>query len=332
MPRILMVLSLVLMLSRPVAANDAPASDTAELLSVTRIWDQAPHSAFTGLVRFNGQWFCAFREGAGHVCPDGALRVIASADGEAWESMALLTSDTADLRDAQLSVTPAGELMLSGAAAMHDRSEYSHQSLAWFSSDGREWSEPVEIGDRDFWLWRVTWHKGTAYAVGYATGADRMIRLYTSEDGRHFETRVEKLFDEGYPNESSLVFLEDDSVVCLLRRDGEKNTAQVGLSQPPYTDWEWRDLGVRIGGPHAIQLPDGRFVAGVRLYDGQTRTALCWLDPEAAALEELLALPSGGDTSYPGLVWHEDLLWMSYFSSHEERSSIYLAKIRLPEP
>ncbi|MEK8105428.1 hypothetical protein NKG94_10170 [Micromonospora sp. M12] len=35
------------------------------------------------------------------------------------------------------------------------------------------------------------------------------------------------------------------------------------------------------------------------------------------ALTELVALPSGGDTSYPGLVWHDDLLWVSYYSSHE---------------
>ena len=40
-------------------------------------------------------------------------------------------------------------------------------------------------------------------------------------------------------------------------------------------------------------------------------------------------LPSGGDCSYPGLVWHENLLWMSYYSSHEDNhTSIYLAKVK----
>ncbi len=322
----------VLVFAAPTTAEDASQGKGVELISVTRIWDQAPHNAFTGLVYHNDVWYCAFREGVGHVCPDGALRVLGSKDGASWEPLALLTSEAADLRDAQLSVTPSGELMLSGAAALHDRSEHSHQSLAWFSKDGREWSDPVAIGDPDFWLWRVTWHKGTAYAVGYATSDNRMIRLYTSVDGRRFDTLVENLFDEGYPNETSLVFLEDDSVMCLLRRDGTDATAQLGLSKPPYTDWAWKGLGVKIGGPHAIQLPNGRFVAGVRLYDEQVRTALCRLDPEAGKIEEILALPSGGDTSYPGLVWHEDTLWMSYYSSHEERASIYLAKIGLSEP
>ena len=46
--------------------------------------------------------------------------------------------------------------------------------------------------------------------------------------------------------------------------------------------------------------------------------------------QPVLTLPSGGDTSYPGFVWHENTLWMLYYSSHEEKTAIYLAKIRLP--
>ena len=44
--------------------------------------------------------------------------------------------------------------------------------------------------------------------------------------------------------------------------------------------------------------------------------------------EPVLKLPSGGDTSYPGMVWHQGLLWISYYSSHEGKTNIYLAKIR----
>jgi hypothetical protein len=42
-----------------------------------------------------------------------------------------------------------------------------------------------------------------------------------------------------------------------------------------------------------------------------------------------LVLPSGGDTSYAGMVWRENLLWLSYYSSHEDHASIYLAQLRL---
>ena len=76
------------------------ADDSIELVETRKIWDQAPHNAFTDLVRFRDEWFCVFREGKGHVSPDGSLRVITSRDGKAWESAALIQSPTSDLRDA----------------------------------------------------------------------------------------------------------------------------------------------------------------------------------------------------------------------------------------
>jgi len=142
-------------------------ADEAKIVDVRKIWDAAPHNAFTDVVRFRDAWYCVFREGQGHVSPDGALRVLTSLDGEKWESAALIKSPDSDLRDAKISITPAGELMLAGAGALHDKSQYTHQSLAWFSKDGRNWSEPHKIGDPDFWLWRIVWHRDKAYAVGY---------------------------------------------------------------------------------------------------------------------------------------------------------------------
>lgn len=68
------------------------ASPDAELISVRKIWDGAPHNAFTDLARFRGRWYCAFREAAAHVSNDGALRILGSRDGETWTSAALLKS------------------------------------------------------------------------------------------------------------------------------------------------------------------------------------------------------------------------------------------------
>ena len=312
----------------PVAEGRTPQ---AVMVEQYKIWDEGQHNAFTNLIRFNGEWFCVFREGEGHVCPTGALRVIVSQDGNEWESAALITSDIADLRDAQIVITPEGQLMLSGAAAMHDRTEVSHQTMAYFSDDGRTWTEGVPIADPNFWLWRVTWHNDVCYGIGYSTlrEGERSIRLYKSTDGREFEALVPTLRSGEYSNESSIIFLEDDTALCLLRRDSPPHlrTGLLGSAEPPYTQWEWQDLGARIGGPCMIQMPDGRFVSAVRLYDQRVRTSICMIDPEYGTLTEVLTLPSGGDTSYPGLVWHNGLLWVSYYSSHEGKSNIYLAKV-----
>jgi hypothetical protein len=307
----------------------AHGEEPLKLVESRKIWDQAPHNAFTDLVRFQDRWFCVFREGTSHVSPDGALRVITSADGGKWESAALIASPTADLRDAKISVTPDGQLMLSGAAAIHDKSQHTHQSLAWLSKDGRTWGEPQKIGDPDFWLWRITWHDGKVYSVGYDCREERSTRLYSSDDRKMFDTLVERLFDVGKPSEASLAF-DGDTCYCLLRRDGTDGTGMLGTAQPPYTKWEWKDSGLKIGGPNLLRLADGRFIAAVRLHEGGAHTSLGWIDPKSGKFTEALKLPSGGDTSYAGLVWHEGLLWVSYYSSHEGKTSIYLAKVAIP--
>ena len=325
--------TMLILLTWGVAAGLAAAADAvgkAQLVEVRRIWDKAPHNAFTDLIRFRGRWLCAFREGAGHVSHDGKARVIASRDAATWEPLALLSAPSADLpdlRDPKITLAPTGRLMLTTAAANRKLGAAGLQTCAWFSADGRRWSEPARIGQPGFWLWRVTWHEKVAYGIGYGK---RIVRLYRSTDGRRFETLVERLFETGYPNETSLVFGDGGTCWCLLRRDGRPNSAMLGTARAPYTKWSWKDLGVRIGGPRLLRLPDGRFLAAGRRYDGAVRTSLMWLDPAKGELREILKLPSGGDTSYPGLVLHDGLLWVSYYSSHEGKASIYLAKVKLP--
>ncbi|MCE5306316.1 MAG: hypothetical protein LLG20_01615 [Acidobacteriales bacterium] len=317
------------------------AAGEARIVDVRRIWDRAPHNAFTDLVRFRNSWYCVFREGAGHASPDGRLRVIASKDGKRWEPAALLESADGDLRDAKISVTPDGRLMLMGAVALRQPAPNRHQSLAWFSRDGRNWEAAHKVADPDFWLWRVTWHKGTAYGLGYNTNRDRnlrILRLYASEDGRAYRALVENLGVRNSPGESAIRF-DGDRAITLLRRDAyggkppipaSAATALIGFADPPYLKWTWKDTGIRVGGPNFIAVPGSRWVAAVRLHEPTTRTALCWLDPANGTLVELLTLPSKGDSSYAGLVMHKGLLWVSYYSSHEGKTSIYLAKVRLP--
>jgi len=306
------------------------SGEGAKLVEVRKVWSEAAHNAFTDLSHFRGRWFCTFREGAGHVSHDGAVRVLSSVDGLKWRSAALLKSPAPavpDLRDPKLSLAPDGRLMLTAAGANRRPNAQALTTFAWFTKTGDRWGEPVRIGEDGFWLWRVTWHGSAAYAVGYNR---QWTRLYHSKDGKQFDVRVARLFQEGYPNEASLAFGPGGTAYCLLRRDGRPSSAMLGTARPPYTKWAWKDLGVRLGGPKLLRLADGRFLVGGRRYDGGARTSLMRLDAQRGKLAELLRLPSGGDTSYPGMVWRDGLLWMSYYASHEGKSSIYLAKVELP--
>jgi len=323
-----------------VIAADPGQKPAAELVEVRRIWGEAGHSAFTDLLRFHDNWYCVFREGPGHVSPDGVIRVIRSGDGVNWSSAAKLDSAGYDLRDPKISAMPDGKrLMLLGGATVREgtRPATESQSFVSFSTDGSKW-EPIQwAGPTNLWLWRVTWHQARAYGIAYnvdpVSRAARKYgtRLLTSHDGAHYTTAVPELYSAGGPTEATVRFAQDDTAYCLQRRDGKPDSALLGASRPPYTDWQWKDLGQFLGGPDFIQIPDGRWLAAGRMVvDGKPRTMLCELDVTRGALEPLLTLPSGGDSSYPGLVWHEGLLWMSYYSAHEKRNGIYLARMKIP--
>lgn len=326
--RLLSCTVLAAILATPLAAGPFPKP---VLIDSTRIWDQAKHNAFTDLIHHDDNWYCVFREGSAHVSPDGALRIITSRDGKKWSSQGLVTHPDFDLRDAKLNVLPDGRFMLNGAG-MQAEEKIRYHSMTWFSSDqGKTWSPPTIIGDPGFWLWRPHFHKDNIWCFGYSTDrkhTDRLFRLYRSKDGKKYETIIPEVNVPQGVGEDSILFLDDDSALCLLRHETGTQMALLGKSTPPYTTWSWKELNKRIGGPNMIQLPDGNILAVTRLYDKPTRTSLSWLDPDAGTLTECLTLPSGGDTSYAGLVWHEDQLWISYYSSHEEKTAIYLARVR----
>ncbi len=314
------------------AANvSAQEKSSPKILQTRRIWDKAPHNAFTDLLHHEGQWYCVFREGSKHVSPDGSLRVITSKDGEDWESLALISHPTDDLRDAKLSVMPDGRFLLNGAGMQADKPIRYH-SMSWISSDkGRTWDDGRRIGDPGFWLWRTQWHDGVAYSMGYETNRDRStrtLRLYKSTDGKTFDSWIDKVNVPNGVGEDRILFLKDGSALCLLRHETGSKKGLLGKSMPPFKDWTWQELNLRIGGPNMIQLPDGRILAATRLYSPRARTSLSWVDPEARTLTECLELPSGGDTSYPGMVLYDGILWISYYSSHEEKTCIYLAKVQ----
>jgi hypothetical protein len=303
---------------------------------VEKIWDKAPHNAFTDLIRFKGRWFCVFREGTGHAAGAGQIRVLRSEDGKKWKSAALIELKDVDLRDPHVSITPDGRLMLTGGAAVPATRDpvKDHYSFVCFSKDGTTWTAPLRVLDSWQWLWRVTWHKGTAYGVAYGWDPkDKGTRsykatLHKSPDGLKWD----KVTDFQVPNatEATLAF-EGDAMLCLQRRDGKPRSAMLGRSEAPYTDWKWQDLGEYFGGPNFLRAPDATWYAAGRFLQKDAKTALCRLDfkgAAAATLSPLHILPSGGDNSYPGLVWHDNQLWMSYYSSHESKASIYLARFR----
>jgi hypothetical protein len=310
-----------------------------ELVSQAKIWEAASHNAFTDLLRFEQGWLCVFREGTGHEPgSNGVIRVLRGTDGGQWESAALIRQQGTDLRDPKLSLMPDGRLMLLMGGSVYDGEESLRprkfvraKTQVAFSSGGREWSPPKPVSVENEWLWRVTWHKGVGYGMGYSflVPAEKVgLTLWRTTNGLDYtQISIPRPPAPCWPDETTVRFLADDTLLALVRNERPPRRAYIGLSRPPYLEWNWADSGHVAQGPNFLVLPDGRMVYGGRDYQPEPKTALGDLTTSQATPR--LTLPSGGDCSYPGLAWHEGHLWTSYYASHQGKAAIYLAKARL---
>lgn len=319
-------------------------STTSSGIEVTKIWDQAPHSAFTDLIRFKGAFYCVFREGDSHVSgPSGSARVLRSQDGESWKSLDSFALAGMDVRDPKISITPDHRLMiLMDGETYRDGKVATRKPYVSFSdSSGEQFSAPSlceidsAVAAASDWVWRVTWHGETGYGIDYQ--GDK-IYLLSTLDGRSFR-KVSEIPIDGYPNEATIRFDPSGKIYVLIRREKGDQMGVIATSVAPYTDWSFHKLDKRLGGPDFIFLNDSTLVIGTRQYPDPKNDeskkegpkTVLYVTNLAGEIRKTILLPSGGDTSYPGLVVYDGRLWVSYYASHEGKTSIYLAKVPLSE-
>lgn len=337
-------LALCLAACRPTTQSHKTEAESDDItIRTTRIWEEG-YAAFPSIVSFKGKFYVSFREAYSHIfnkegIADGKARIICSEDGINWEPAALLEKEGYDLRDPKLSVTPDGRLMVTIGGSLYVNKELLGQyPQVSFSEDGKNFSEPQQAfvnGDKDDrreWIWRVTWHEGTGYAVTYGNH----FALLKTTDGINYDIIKEFSEIDNFPNEATVRFTPEGKMVILIRRDGQDNTACWATSDSPYTDWELKKLPMHVGGPEAMVFDNGDAIIGGRCHfpGGMAKTVI-WKGKTDGSFEPYVILPSGSDNSYPGFIQVGDELWTVYYSSHElmraddghSRAGIYLAKM-----
>ncbi len=320
-----------------ISSSEIISQNTPEhelILSVERIWDRAAHNAFTSLIEFNGKFYCSFRESSGHVSDiNGTIRVIESEDGQNWSSVAHIFERGVDLRDPQLTVTLDNRIMLNigGSLYTNGKLEGMEPKVSFSDVNGKNFSDPQKVfidekikSGKD-WLWRATWNNDICYATIYQPTKEKSVQLIKSTDGINYTFVT--TFEVIGGNETTLRFTSDDKMIAVVRRDRERNGI-LGISESPYKTWEWNELEERLGGPDLIILKNGNMICATREYppDHNEKTILAKVDLDGK-FTKLLTLPSGGDCSYPGFVMKDNILHVSYYSSHDEKTAIYLAKM-----
>jgi hypothetical protein len=312
-------------------------------VEVSKIWDNSSHSAFTSLIQFKGDYYCSFREGESHIFDkegkaEGKVRIIKSSDGVHWESVALLNKNGYDLRDPKLSITSTGKLMvIIGGSIYEDKKLTGRIPQVSFSEDGHVFTDPVPVRINDSagngidWIWRVTWEDEVGYAAMYSLidNDEASLWLLSTKDGINFNL-ITRFDIPGFPNEATIRFDANGDMLMMVRREKGNQKGYWGRSSEPFTEWTWKEMDMRLGGPDFISLEDGLIVMGTRSHYTSFPKTVLLTGKGSEKFQEVYVLPSGGDTSYPGFIVVGDQLWVSYYSTHETPlATVYLAKIPL---
>jgi len=343
--RVLSIVTCVVLVSA--ASSNASAEPRIDW-HVTAYSDGA-HNAFTDLVQWNGLFYLCFRHGESHASMDGDIRIMTSPDMKTWTPNATL--DTyGDDRDPKFVV--AGEklyvyfgvwdLVHRSGADLPDRGVVRSYFVS--TEDGKTWSKIQGVYEPGFWLWRIRHHDGYFYSAAYTAVRPkpdtRETRILRSADGLNWEL-VSLLTKDRLAGEADLLWRPDGAVWVLTRTGDKAGDAEWFTSDADMKTWTSKATGARIHAPAFATWKDRVFVAG-RDYQSEGSTTKVWEIVDGNVVERLL-LPSGGDTSYPGLIPDpkadangSPTFFITWYSQHENNpddrsqrhvSNIYAARI-----
>ena len=287
--------------------------------SIRRLTADKNHNAFTGAAWFRGELYVAFRQGDAHVCPQGRLVVLRSRDdGVSFDSVAVIRG-VYDTRDAHL-YTNGDRLFVAGFEATPDG---PRAGAAW-SDDGLHWSAWTPYsGTEGYVMWRPCCHKNRFFCAGYRFRkgeADSQVAWFESSDGTCWEEKRTIHAGADLPNECAFDFMDDGTVVMLMRRGIVSKKPLLLRALPPYETWDNVELDVPLHGPALWLVGEEIWISGRWfLPSGVTHLGVFSVENDKPKLQ--LVLPSGPDRdqSYMGVARHplnKRRFALSYYSGH----------------
>lgn len=302
---------------------------------------EGSHAAFTDIGKFNGYYYLGFMLGVKHmVDKENKSMILKSKDGVNWTASSLLHCGIDTREPKFMEINGRFFAYFFTITPNEDKTRMITNSWYVYTDDGMIWTQPKQFAAEEK-FWRPVFHKGMAYCVSHPKDPvpDRPCKLYKSADGMSWEFMADIPIDPmKKPTEASLDFDSHDNLFIFIRSDRGDNHSYVLKAEPPYTEFEVYDMGMRLGGP-LLWIKNDEIFLGARIftdYDARN-TAILKLDDEMKP-HMICILPSFGDCSYMGITEKMDGegYFISYYSSHEclegtsvspNISSIYLADI-----
>lgn len=325
---------------------------------VRKIYEDGMHCAFTDLVKWHGHYYCSFRHAERHaVLPYGDIWVIRSADLENWAVCGTLTTG---LDDRDPAMAPDGDRLwvyfgsryreTDGTGQAVEGGKRWLQSHASYTTDGMSWHVPIPIWKRNYWLWHPYRFEDGFYCAAYGEDPatrDGVLDFLKSDDGSQW-THVARMMADNEADETGLYRYPDGHILAAIRSGSNSTGTHFMEAEPPYDKWTRWSVAHEMHAPILAQVGDALVGAGRSYAEtpsgdsgkrGRPVAAVYLIKPEENATEHVMDLPSGGDTSYCGMIVQDErTLLISYYSQHEhlgqpgfvtaqKPAAIYLARV-----
>lgn len=301
-----------------------------ELVGFIKVYEDGKHNAFTDLVKWEGEYYIAFRNASSHFNPakaDGRIFIMKSEDLENWTKVGDIHVEGWDNRDPKLYVFNDKLYLFTQSWSPEDK---THRTFMFYTQDGSNWIGPYDCGE--YVYWRPRYFAGYTYVAayrGWKEGEEGEVHLLKSKDCINWKL-VTIMAKGDYVNETDILFTHNE-VIAFSRRERGARTTLMLMSKYPFIEWSLKELSEVVQSPAILKHRGTTLLAG-RYVDKElkkpSKTALFTFANNDIKL--IYEFPSGGDNAYPGLLEIGDgLIAVSYYSSHETRSktaaNIYLA-------
>ena len=316
----------ILLASFACALTSIAANDLVKPIEARKVFTNGKHNAFTAMRRFKGELYLAFRAGDAHNSPTADVLVLKSKDGREWKETHRFDFAKDD-RDPQMVVTE--QRLFLYCPSMNGK-----ELTTWlkYTDDGATWSGPIKIYEPQFILWKPCLHNGTFYAAAHkkdesSGGKGREVHFVKSADGIKWE-KISTIRAGNWESETTM-FFEGDHAIAFLRQKYGSPQAQVLESDPPYVEWKSRDAGVPHFSGHSIHTFKGvTYLLSRITKPGKAFGSMIYTFANGK-LTPYCELPASGDCAYLEAVEDGPNMLVSYYSTHEGTTDVYLAVVPL---
>lgn len=322
--------------STPFTVSYQPREYEFQLLSDEIVYDSNNHSAFTGLLNFNGALYLAFREGTAHrpstVEDYGVIKVLSN-DGTGWRECCVIKDETKDLRDPFL-INLDGKLRMYIGYNTFEEGRYQHSGSVYADFENGVWSGTKTLTHdvpHIVWLWKVRQYKKKYYSVAYLEG--EYPALLESTDGITWKTLT--FFElEGEMSEADMCFVGNTMYVCIRKDEPVGTPSFWGYAQYPFEIFTWKEMDTCVESPEMLRMPYSNSLLLTGRERQSTTGEVCVSLFKANLYGELTKIATfdsgiGGDKAYPGLTIKDGKLYCSYYTGISTATKVKLATLSI---